>query len=726
MRRLLLLPLLLSGVVRPQCQNVAVVDSSGEARLEREVEQVTVTGSRSPRPLRLSVVETRVLPGSRLEEQGYGDLAGALRGETAGLSIQKAGFGNELSMQGLDARHVLLLLDGERLTGDMAGNLDIERFNMHALERIEIVRGASSTLYGSRATGAVVNMISKRCRQSLDVTAGARWGQPNERNFPGRRRSDLLWMMEKNADKPNLSAWLSVGWRVPVGSAWLTGQTDAQYGSRDAFFMRQEGRDHKLYTREANDWLPRDTLVVSEARRAPLGVEGAQYLQAQQKLFLDAGRTSAQIYGSFFRLLTFDLIDDLTFTEASSWTLGGKVANWSCPHLRATLSMHADSYVRHKRLETRDERKRVYSSQLLQPRLTLESCGLQRNSLILGVELTDDRLTSDRFVTGVMATRTLRETELFAQDEITLGERWRLVLGVRTNFSRAFSLMAMPKVAARVQLTEHTTLRLNYSRGYRSPAIKELFFNWDHLGMFVIKGNERLRPERNHYVSLGCEVERGTLFLAASIYANLFSKKIEGLWRVYDMQYNFEYANLRRQQIYGLEAHVMWRPLSELTVNGTYSYVRVSKTDGLQFNSSSPHSATASVEWGRAWGPVGLRVALGGSLTGAKRFDVQDRLTVPQGEGSRVAYFRCRLPAYALGNVNATAQLGPLVSVAAGVENFTNYRPRTLGSGVTMFNVPATPGARVHCQVQFRLRRPGKRGLDGGATDGNAKGDGGL
>lgn len=66
---------------------------------------------------------------SQLVEAGYSNLQQALQQETPGLNIQKVGFGNEISMQGLDARHVLFLMDGERMTGDMAGNLDYERFN---------------------------------------------------------------------------------------------------------------------------------------------------------------------------------------------------------------------------------------------------------------------------------------------------------------------------------------------------------------------------------------------------------------------------------------------------------------------------------------------------------------------------------------------------------------------------------------------------------------------
>ena len=96
--------------------------------------EVVVTGSRAARPIKLSPITTQVLGGKQLVDAGYANLQQALQQETPGLNIQKVGFGNEISMQGLDARHVLFLMDGERMTGDMAGNLDYERFNLHAID----------------------------------------------------------------------------------------------------------------------------------------------------------------------------------------------------------------------------------------------------------------------------------------------------------------------------------------------------------------------------------------------------------------------------------------------------------------------------------------------------------------------------------------------------------------------------------------------------------------
>ena len=128
----------------------------------RNLEGIVVMGSRTARPVKLSPITTRVLSGKGMVESGYSDFQQALQHETPGLSIQKVNFGSEINLDGLDARHVLFLTDGERMTGDMAGNLDYERFNLHAIDRVEIVKGASSTLYGSRASGAVINIITKK------------------------------------------------------------------------------------------------------------------------------------------------------------------------------------------------------------------------------------------------------------------------------------------------------------------------------------------------------------------------------------------------------------------------------------------------------------------------------------------------------------------------------------------------------------------------------------
>lgn len=667
------------------------------------INEVVVTGSRTARPIKMSPVTTQVLGGKALVDAGYSNLQQALQQETPGLNIQKVGFGNEISMQGLDARHVLFLMDGERMTGDMAGNLDYERFNLHAIDRVEIVKGASSTLYGSRAAGAVINLITKKTDKPLSIDAGIRYGQMNERNYKHPQPKDFLYMFEQNADRPNLQSWVSAGFKAGK----FTSQTDVWYSESDAFYMYQAENDKKVYTKEANPFLSHDITVVSNAVRPPMGIEGKEHITVSQKLYYNPNpNLSVLVYGSSFFMNTYDLIQDMTFSQARDWTAGTKVTYHVKDWFSVTGSLHADFYDRFKRHERIDKRQKDYESSIYQPRLTVTSNYFNGHSLILGMEHTSDELTSDRFSGNAnhdLKTRALKETEYFLQDEWTINPRWMISAGIRTNFSKAFGFMGMPKVAAKYSPDKHWSLRANYSMGYRSPSIKELFFNWDHLGMFMIRGNENMRPEKNNYFSLGAEYSNDRLFVSGTAYGNYFRDKIEGVWRIYDMQYNFEYTNLSQQRLLGLEVLARWSVLDCLTLNGTYSFVDVSKNKGIQVNTTSPHAATASMDYKYMKKNYRLNAVFSASYMGGKKFDVQDRVFVKEENKSYDAYFRCDLPQYVLCNLSVSQTFWNKVKLTLGMDNLFNYVPKTLGSGITMFNVPATAGARGWVQVEFML-----------------------
>ena len=646
------------------------------------INEVVVTGSRTARPIKMSPVTTQVLGGKALVDAGYSNLQQALQQETPGLNIQKVGFGNEISMQGLDARHVLFLMDGERMTGDMAGNLDYERFNLHAIDRVEIVKGASSTLYGSRAAGAVINLITKKTDKPLSIDAGIRYGQMNERNYKHPQPKDFLYMFEQNADRPNLQSWVSAGFKAGK----FTSQTDVWYSESDAFYMYQAENDKKVYTKEANPFLPHDITVVSNAVRPPMGIEGKEHITVSQKLYYNPNpNLSVLVYGSSFFMNTYDLIQDMMFSQARDWTAGTKVTYHVKDWFSVTGSLHADFYDRFKRHERIDKRQKDYESSIYQPRLTVTSNYFNGHSLILGMEHTSDELTSDRFSGNAnhdLKTRALKETEYFLQDEWTINPRWMISVGIRTNFSKAFGFMGMPKVAAKYSPDKHWSLRANYSMGYRSPSIKELFFNWDHLGMFMIRGNENMRPEKNNYFSLGAEYSNDRLFVSGTAYGNYFRDKIEGVWRIYDMQYNFEYTNLSQQRLLGLEVLARWSVLDCLTLNGTYSFVDVSKNKGIQVNTTSPHAATASMDYKYMKKNYRLNAVFSASYMGGKKFDVQDRVFVKEENKSYDAYFRCDLPQYVLCNLSVSQTFWNKVKLTLGMDNLFNHSRSTwMGTG---------------------------------------------
>lgn len=668
------------------------------------LEDFYVEGRIDDRPIKLSPVTTQIMAADRLVETGYASLQSALQHETPGLNIQKVGFGNEMSMQGLDARHVLFLMDGERMTGDMAGNLDYERFNLHAIERVEIVKGASSTLYGSRASGAVINLITKKTTKPFEIQGGVRYDMMNEVNYENPTTKDYMYMFERNVDKPNLQAWISSGFKHKI----ITGQTDLWYGSSDAYYLYQQGNDVKHYPKDING-LSKDTTIISESIRPPLGIEGNQHVSINQKLYFDFNdNTELQLYGSFFHMNIYDMLKDLTYTFSNDVTFGMKfkikVKDW----FTIEPKIHNDLYDRSKRHERRDIADKVYESRIFQPKLIVSSKHFKRHNMVAGWEYISDDLTSDRFVYNTMATRSLRETEFYGQDEWTINDKWMLSAGVRCNKSEAFNLSAMPKIAAKYNFSEKFSMRVNGSTNYRSPSIKELFFNWDNMGMFKIKGNEHLQPEKSNYVSLGAEYNNDKIFLSTTAYSNFFQNKIEGVWRIYDMQYNFEYENLWKQRLMGLDVIGKWNIDDHFTFNVSYSYVNISENNGLKLNSASPNTATGSLEYKLKKKKYALTAVLSATASGKKEFDVQDRLFQEDGYSS-AAYFRCTLPAYALANISTTHTFNNRYRITLGCNNIFNYRSKTLGSGITVFNIPSTPGARGYVQLEVTLDKKEKK-----------------
>ena len=180
-------------VTQGVCGSGVEMPALSDDSLTVDMNEVVVTATRTPLPLKNTPVITRVITSRDIERSGAVTLQQALERELAGVEFHQAGYGSSLSFQGLDSRYVLFLLDGERIAGETYGNIDYSRIPLSIVSRIEVVRGASSVLYGSNAMGAVVNVITKspaintrsrlRCdtARPTSATAAIRWREMRRR-----------------------------------------------------------------------------------------------------------------------------------------------------------------------------------------------------------------------------------------------------------------------------------------------------------------------------------------------------------------------------------------------------------------------------------------------------------------------------------------------------------------------------------------------------------------
>jgi outer membrane receptor for ferrienterochelin and colicins len=142
--------------------------------------EVVVTGTRSEKTLKNVPVLTQVIYGKQMLNMGITTVTGALQTMVPGIDVSTFGTRASITMQGMDAKYVLFLVDGERIAGEVNGDIDYSMLNMENIERIEVIKGASSSLYGSNAIGGVINIITKKISESFDAKLYSRYSAYNE------------------------------------------------------------------------------------------------------------------------------------------------------------------------------------------------------------------------------------------------------------------------------------------------------------------------------------------------------------------------------------------------------------------------------------------------------------------------------------------------------------------------------------------------------------------
>ena len=125
-------------------------------------------------------VLTQVISARKMLELGITNVTDALQTMVPGLNVSHNGTLVTVTLQGMDAKYVLFLIDGERIAGELNGDIDYSMLNLENIDHIEVIKGASSSLYGSNAIGGVINIITKKINDPFDAKFYSRYSKYNE------------------------------------------------------------------------------------------------------------------------------------------------------------------------------------------------------------------------------------------------------------------------------------------------------------------------------------------------------------------------------------------------------------------------------------------------------------------------------------------------------------------------------------------------------------------
>ena len=419
--------------------------------------EVVVTGTRSEKMLKDEPVVTRVITAEDIKKIDPQDFKSLLEYELPGLHFDGAAHGSGLpaiSFQGMDSRYLLFLIDGERIAGEGAlDNVDFSRLNVDNIERIEIVKSAMSTLYGSNALGGVINIITKKANRPFVGTVSTRLTSRKDRKYT-----------------------VSLGTRQEKFSSLTT----ASFSRRDPFTFEEQKPTKRLY--ELPDG--RDSIGVNK-KLGKLNMRGYETFSIAQKLGYDfTDKLSAVLNVGFYKNKLLYIKEGKISERFRDFTFGGKMNYIFNENSRLDLSYHYDNYFKDD-VDSADHHKTKirYRDILNNVRLNYSLLLAERHSLTVGSEVNAEKLRTNWFKDTTA--NSITNYVLYVQDDYRITDRLTLVGGIRMDYHSLYKVHVSPKLSAMYKVG-NVTLRGGYAAGFRSPSMKELYGEFSHGGMLSL------------------------------------------------------------------------------------------------------------------------------------------------------------------------------------------------------------------------------------------------
>jgi outer membrane receptor for ferrienterochelin and colicins len=655
------------------------------------VEQVTVVSASRQAELR-DTLNTRVdvITRSRIEEGGGHETVGELLRELPGVVTRR---GSETSgvageqIQGIESRQVLVLIDGQPIVGargvKRGGIINLDRQSTARLERVEVVKGAASALYGSEALGGVINLISRQPDAPFDATvslSGGSLGAIDTRLDTGFNRASTVGMVSVERHQKD-------GFDL----------TPATFDTTGAPFRRY------------------DTLVKLQHRLSPGFSVGGLVTGYTNHL---TGRSNGELGPQ---------VDDVR-ERAVSVNL---TANWL---VGSDMTIDARGYV-----SSFVERS---AGHLAPPRATPLAPGaldqdFRKADVAVARAIGTTQMLqfggewSRDFYKGINRVRDENGHEadtrvVWGQHRWSLSDRLTTTVGARVDSRSDFETAVSPKAALSARLADGLNARVSYGRGFRAPDLGQLYYRFlSPSNFYQVIGNPDLTPEYADSWQFGADyyfpkrrarlgingfrndvrdlIESTTVGFAATpaqMAALLAREGIDPSFAPALGRPVLTYRNLFDATTQGVEVDGEAAITGTVTVSGAYTYLSaVDHESDLALTGRHPHHGSLRLSWQPA--ASGFRASLRGTFYSSW---IAQRATSATGVNDTIA------PRFALWDAFISQRLGRGLSVLLSVDNIADSQdPNTgvmtaAGTPANIYRPEAGRTARIGVQWSFDAR----------------------
>ena len=540
-----------------------------------QTRDVVVTASRTEQLVKEAPAAVEVITREDLDKMGAENLAQALQ-LAIGIDVSENGMvGNSVAIRGAKSNQTLIMVDGMRIrtenTDQTANNYELQRVNMADVERIEIVRGATSSLYGADAMGGVLNIITKtpdKASQSVFADYTTKQADVGFRVATGQLGKWASSFSYKRSDVHHLD---------------ING-SGTQYGTKDYFNVKTKYKiDDKKSLSFFLDYMNEDLYLDSDF---------TPYDHDRTKFGLSYDGKDKK--GKYQLRVNYSI-----FNKDQNTRKNGILTGWDELKFRTLTLDGQRSY------QLNDEHLLTVGGEIRKEKYEGTRIGSGGDNVHT---VTREGVSQD------YSEKSTTYYAVYIQDEWQVEDNWLMIPSIRFDHNSAFGNKVTYKLGNTYKLSDNTRLKFNVGTAYRAPTEAELYMNWKHTPVSTpafnmnvyVTGNPNLKPEISYNFDFGLEAESksggtsGKVTYFHSKFDDLINSKstttmIPG--RPTTVNVVSQYVNVDSAEIQGAEAEFKQKLGKNFTLRSTYTYTDAKDGHGVRLEGRDRHKLSLQLNY---------------------------------------------------------------------------------------------------------------------------------
>lgn len=538
-------------------------------------DEVVVTATRTENDVKKVPASTQVITQEDIKRGGATSVRNALSMYANIFQKSKVrGGGHDIIIRGMETKHSLVMVNGRRISNEadasgLGNAMSLDRININDVEKIEIVRGPSSALYGSEAMGGVLNIITKPSKEQTLLTGLEHTSEDTSHwwHADTGRIGNFSMTLDARFNKINRSMLDTATESDPYGTA-QTYNASLNYYVNDHSYVNayMDYYSQHLKTDTGTPVMKPITLTTSSGKMSLSGqamLEGTGSKAYKQKNYgiswngkTDKNDWQIQAYMSKFNWSTTSNTKVLGSIPPTGME---GMFNFLLQNQKNAYDFNHDEHTMwaiegRDSLRVNDHHRVTFGAEYVKDKVS--GTGLGANG---------DRVYSitENGTTKSSSEKTLSSYAAYLQDEIEYG-KWFIVPAIRYDHHSAYGSHTSPKIGVTYNATDHFRIKANYGDGFKAPSVSQLYYdldmqmgpNWVHL-----TGNPNLKPEKSKSWDLGVEAEFGKGYGSLTYFDNDVDNLIASIPKGTDSNGHslYRYENVNKARIKGLENTLGYR-----------------------------------------------------------------------------------------------------------------------------------------------------------------------